>query len=112
MRPVGRGWMRALAHLAGQQALEEGLTLVAMPIHEVLEGDCRLVCEGPQVVRKVVLYHACTSVAAHHSQIYSGSSASVLMTIEDDCPCTMSQAIILRVNQRMLSQPQDGYLEV
>ena len=51
--------MRALPHLTGQQTLKEGLPLVAMPIHKVLQGNCRLVCERPQVVRKAVLYHAC-----------------------------------------------------
>ena len=46
--------------LAGEQALEEGLPLVAGAVLQVLQGSYRLVCEAVYVLSKAALYDACT----------------------------------------------------
>ena len=51
----------AKLHLAGEQALQKGLPLVAGAVLQVFQSYNRPVCEGVQVLGKAALYDACTN---------------------------------------------------
>ena len=52
------------SYLAGEQALQKGLPLVASAVQQVLQSGHRPVREGVQVLGKAALYDACTNRAS------------------------------------------------
>ncbi len=80
------------SHLAGEQALQEGLPLVASAVQQVLQSGHRPVREGVQVLGKAALYDACTNSAqlsrtctAADSFVTTGSSYFLLPPHQDSC---------------------------
>ena len=81
------------SHLAGEQALEEGLPLVAGAVLQVFQGGHRPVREGVQVLRKAALYDACITSSPLSAllllTVSSGLAAPhccCYLTIKDSCP--------------------------